>query len=85
MEYPPLIVHFLVPQLAERLAMRSIGATRWVFDKATGYRPDSMTEAAWLRRILFLETVAGEQRPPTHNDQSCRHGCGAWIFDMQFV
>lgn len=31
---------------------------RWAFDKATGYGPN-MTEKLWLRRIIYLETVAG--------------------------
>jgi Alternative oxidase len=39
--------------------MRSIGVVRWLFDRGTGYS-GSMTETQWLRRFLFLETVAGE-------------------------
>ncbi len=30
------------------------------FDGITSYNLESMTERKWLRRILFLETVAGK-------------------------
>ncbi len=36
----------------------AVTATRSLFDMMTGYGP-RMTEAAWLRRMIFLETVAG--------------------------
>jgi Alternative oxidase len=55
--------------------MRSIGTVRWMFDRATGYG-GTMTEAQWLRRFVFLETVAGEASPGTrgsHYGQPC--GC----------
>jgi hypothetical protein len=32
---------------------------RKTFDIATGYSADNMDEAKWLRRIIFLESVAG--------------------------
>jgi threonyl-tRNA synthetase len=32
---------------------------RAVFDRVTGYNTETMTEAQWLRRMIFLETVAG--------------------------
>ena len=40
------------------MALTAIGATRWAFDTATGYGPN-MTDAKWLQRMIFLETVAG--------------------------
>jgi len=46
-------------QLHQRLAFQTISAIRSGFDLATGYHPDRMNEAKWLRRIIFLETVAG--------------------------
>jgi hypothetical protein len=35
-----------------------VSITRRIFDIGTGYGPDNMTEAKWLNRIIFLETVA---------------------------
>eukprot|EP00879_Flechtneria_rotunda_P007838 GHRR01008214.1.p1 GENE.GHRR01008214.1~~GHRR01008214.1.p1 ORF type:complete len:308 (+),score=120.42 GHRR01008214.1:590-1513(+) len=49
---PPKMLH-------QKLAFRAIQMVRKVFDLATGYNPDNMNEAQWLRRIIFLETVAG--------------------------
>lgn len=46
-------------QLHQRLAFKTIAAMRKAFDLATGYRPDHMNETRWLRRIIFLESVAG--------------------------
>jgi len=46
-------------QLHQRLAFKTIAAMRKAFDLATGYSPDHMNEARWLRRIIFLESVAG--------------------------
>ena len=40
----------------------AIQTVRRAFDLATGYGPN-MTEAQWLRRIIFLETVAGKTIP----------------------
>ncbi len=45
-------------QITERLAFNAVQAARGTFDWFTGYGPN-MTEAKWLQRILFLETVAG--------------------------
>lgn len=52
---PPLAV----VQMHQRLAFATITAMRKSFDIATGYHPDRMNEARWLRRIIFLETTAG--------------------------
>lgn len=41
------------------MGFSAVQAVRQVFDKVTGYGPN-MTEAQWLRRMLFLETVAGK-------------------------
>eukprot|EP00803_Ostreobium_quekettii_P005237 evm.model.scf_2995.1 EVM.evm.TU.scf_2995.1 scf_2995:1033-4749(+) len=50
--------HLPPEQLRDRLALMAVQTMRWGFDKATGYGPN-MDEKRWLRRILFLETVAG--------------------------
>lgn len=44
--------------LRDRAALATITAMRWGFDRITGYGPN-MNEKKWLRRIVFLETVAG--------------------------
>lgn len=61
--------------------MRAIGIIRGSFDRMTGYG-HNMDEKQWLRRFVFLETVAGE--PPSietvcscQSYTSCRHKC--WI------
>lgn len=48
------------PQLLrERVGYRLCQFTRTAFDYFTGYSHDKMTEQKFLRRFLFLETVAG--------------------------
>lgn len=40
--------------------MALVGTLRGSFDLITGYNSNkTMTERHWLRRVLFLETVAG--------------------------
>lgn len=52
--------HHPASTLSQRAGFRSVLMTRNLFDTMTGYHPDRpMSEASWLRRILFLETVAG--------------------------
>lgn len=52
--------HIGAVTLPQRIGLRAVILTRNMFDYATGYRTDKpMTETMWLRRILFLETVAG--------------------------
>jgi hypothetical protein len=47
-------------QLHQKLALRAVQAMRSGFDLATGYKLNkAMDEGHWLRRIIFLETVAG--------------------------
>jgi hypothetical protein len=47
-------------QLHQKLALRTVQAMRSGFDLATGYKHGKvMDEGHWLRRIIFLETVAG--------------------------
>lgn len=50
-------------QLHEKLAYRAIQTVRYIFDRVTGYTEVGMTEQLWLRRIIFLETVAGGLKP----------------------
>jgi len=45
-------------KMHEKVALAAIQVARKAFDLGTGYGPN-MTEALWLRRFLFLETVAG--------------------------
>lgn len=52
--------HHAAATLSQRVGLRAVLLTRSVFDFSTGYHPDKpMSEEMWLRRILFLETVAG--------------------------
>jgi threonyl-tRNA synthetase len=51
--------HITPEKLHQKLAYRAIQAIRGTFDLATGYNADNMTEAKWLQRMIFLETVAG--------------------------
>ena len=44
--------------LSDRVALRTIQLLRKGFDLATGYGAD-MDEKKWLRRFIFLETIAG--------------------------
>ena len=49
----------------DRVAYAAVRTLRFVFDTFTGYVPHSptttrtMNEQQWLRRIIFLESVAG--------------------------
>lgn len=42
----------------QRTGLWAVTIMRWTFDKFTNYGP-KMSEAKWMTRILFLETVAG--------------------------
>ena len=46
---------------------------RHFFDGITSYNLESMTERKWLRRILFLETVAGMALPAHMTHESHTH------------
>lgn len=50
----------------DRVALQKVRLLRWGMDFATGYKSggkdasqDKMTEEKWLRRFIFLESVAG--------------------------
>ncbi|KAK9853381.1 hypothetical protein WJX84_004641 [Apatococcus fuscideae] len=43
----------------EHMAMYGVKTGRFCFDKVSGYNEHKMGEKQWLRRILFLETIAG--------------------------
>ncbi|KIY97587.1 hypothetical protein MNEG_10375 [Monoraphidium neglectum] len=43
----------------QKVGFKAVSLVRAVFDRMTGYSKDNMTEALWLRRMIFLETVAG--------------------------
>lgn len=53
----------------DRIGYTAIQAMRWAFDVATGYGAQ-MSEKQWMRRFIFLETVAGEWDVFT----GCGHG-----------
>lgn len=65
-EYVESVVpHHQVPKaFFEKAGYYGVQAMRTLFDVATGYG-HQMTEERWLRRILFLETVAGGRLGPT--------------------
>ncbi len=44
-------------QIRDKIAYGLVSAARYFFDIGTGYGPN-MTEAKWLNRFVFLETVA---------------------------
>ena len=46
-------------QFRQKLANFGVFVARQFFDRITSYNLESMNERKWLRRILFLETVAG--------------------------
>ncbi|GLC36172.1 hypothetical protein PLESTB_001372500 [Pleodorina starrii] len=50
--------HVQPEKLYQLVGFRVIQIARWLFDRATGYS-ERMSEAKWLQRIIFLETVAG--------------------------
>ena len=49
----------LCMQFRQKLANFAVFCARQFFDRITSYNLESMNERKWLRRILFLETVAG--------------------------
>eukprot|EP00882_Tetradesmus_deserticola_P010124 GHRQ01010696.1.p1 GENE.GHRQ01010696.1~~GHRQ01010696.1.p1 ORF type:complete len:370 (+),score=184.96 GHRQ01010696.1:251-1360(+) len=52
--------HLPPEKLHQQLALRAVLTMRASFDLVTGYRHGkAMPEGHWLRRIIFLETVAG--------------------------
>ena len=52
-------------QLRQKLANFAVFCARHFFDRITSYNLESMNERKWLRRILFLETVAGRAFVPS--------------------
>lgn len=48
-------------QFRQKLANFAVFCARHFFDGITSYNLESMNERKWLRRILFLETVAGRE------------------------
>ena len=47
-------------QARQKLANLAVFIARSFFDRITSYDLHSMNEKKWLRRIIFLETVAGD-------------------------
>ena len=46
-------------QVRQKAANTAVYVARQFFDRVTGYNLENMDERKWLRRFLFLETVAG--------------------------
>jgi len=53
------INHTPPENLTDKLALYTVRLMRFNFDWMSGYSWGKLTEADWLRRIIFLETVAG--------------------------
>lgn len=49
-------------QFRQKVANSAVYAARQTFDRLTSYNLEDMNERKWLRRFLFLETVAGKLR-----------------------
>ena len=47
-------------QLRQKAANTTVYVARKTFDRFTSYNLENMDERKWLRRFLFLETVAGK-------------------------
>lgn len=53
------IVHEPPHNFVDKLAYNTVRLTRFNFDWMSGYSWGKLSEERWLRRIIFLETVAG--------------------------
>ena len=51
-----------VAQLYQKTGLLAVTALRKSFDIVTRYGP-KMTEAKWMTRVIFLETIAGAVAP----------------------
>ena len=47
-------------QFRQKAANSSVYLARKTFDRFTSYNLEDMNEQKWLRRFLFLETIAGK-------------------------
>ena len=47
-------------QFCQKVANSSVYVARKSFDRLTSYNLEDMNERKWLRRFLFLETIAGK-------------------------
>lgn len=48
-------------QFRQKVAHMVVYVARTTFDRFTSYNLEDMNERKWLRRFLFLETVAGRR------------------------
>ena len=53
------ITHFKPKTIRDRIAFYTMKLLRMSFDKLTGYKPGKMNESLYLKRCIFLETLAG--------------------------
>ena len=51
--------HMMTQSFSEKLALFAVKALRLSFDIGSGFDKDKMNEKNWLKRCIFLETVAG--------------------------
>ncbi|XP_033105835.1 alternative oxidase, mitochondrial-like isoform X2 [Anneissia japonica] len=54
-----IVTHKEPEERSDKLAYYAVQMTRFGFDTFSGFSFGKRTEAKWLRRIIFLETVAG--------------------------
>ena len=58
-------------QFRQKVANSAVYLARNTFDRLTTYNLESMNERKWLRRFLFLETIAGKlYKPPCWSSSS---------------
>ena len=53
------ITHYQPKTLGDTLAYYAMRILRTSFDKFSGYKPGQMNESTYIRRCIFLETIAG--------------------------
>lgn len=54
------LTHVPAKDLTDKVSYGLSQIVRFVFDKATGYKHEGrLSPAVWLRRLIFLETIAG--------------------------
>jgi demethoxyubiquinone hydroxylase (CLK1/Coq7/Cat5 family) len=53
------ISHYQPKTIRDKIAYFTMKIMRTSFDKITGYKPGQMSESLYIRRVIFLETIAG--------------------------
>lgn len=65
-------------QLRQKVANMAVFMSRTMFDRFTSYNLEDMNESKWLRRFLFLETIAGRLGRRLHSWQQTMP-CSCWV------